>query len=401
MEDADTPSAKSGQTLAGITILLMVIIGATTAVGLSPILPQIRAEFAATPGADFLTKALITVFGISALVGSPLTGWLLKHWGARNLFLGTAITFIAAGLGGMVAPNLIMLVFTRFVSGVAAAICGAAYYTFVMTQYPPGKRERWLGYLGTIGAIWAVVVSILAGELSQFGWRFALLTHLLALPLLVLIPVAFRKSTWTQATPDSSVARSDTGLRRMTPAIVVGLFSGAIVMSTPLYLPLQLSAIGVTDARAIGLLMAWYMVVSATSAFLYGNLRRFLSVAGVNLLAFSAAGAGYLSLALWPEAQWRLAELVVLGCGTGLLTPNLAAFAGRRGDAIEKAKSIGISKAAYFVGAFLFQALLAALAITAANLSLVALAMICIPGAAMLLAARPGSGRARASEPAE
>lgn len=391
MDDAQRASGQANQSLAGITILLLVFIGAVAAVGISPILPLIRVEYAGSPGADFLTKALITVFGISALIGSPLTGWLLKRYGARNLFMGTVIAFIGSGLGGLAAPNLIVLLFTRFVCGIAAAICATAYYTFILTQYPPGKRERWLGFVGTMGAVWAVVAYTLAGELSQYGWRFALLIHLLALPLIVMVPLAFRESTWVQARPDHEAIRPATGLRRMTPAIMVGLISGAVVMSSPVYLPIYFSATGVTDARAIGQLLALYSIISALSAFLYGILRRFLSVAGVNLLAFCAAGAGYMALALWPAPELRLAELAVLGFGNGLLTPNLAAFAGRRGDAIEKAKSIGVAKAAYFASAFLFQAVLGVLAIQSAHLSLLALALVCIPGAAMMLAARPTS----------
>ena len=119
MDDSAAASGQRGQLLSSITIALLIYIPAASAAGLSPALPQIRAHFAGTPGADFLTKALVTVFGISALIGSPLTGRMLKRWGVRRVFMGTVVVSLLSGLAGVVSPNLEILLFTRFVGGLA------------------------------------------------------------------------------------------------------------------------------------------------------------------------------------------------------------------------------------------------------------------------------------------
>ena len=141
MEGTGTAPRQSGQRLTTITIVLLIYVAAATSVGLTPVLPQIRAQFAGTPGADFLTKALVTVFGISALIGSPLTGRLLNRWGVRRVFMGTVILYICSGLGGAIAPNLEVLLLTRFVGGLAAAVCAAAYYTYILTYFPPASAS--------------------------------------------------------------------------------------------------------------------------------------------------------------------------------------------------------------------------------------------------------------------
>ena len=389
MDVTGTGPRQSGQWLTTITIVLLIYVAAATSVGLTPVLPQIRAQFAGTPGADFLTKALVTVFGISALIGSPLTGRLLNRWGVRRVFMGTVILYIASGLGGAIAPNLEMLLLTRFVGGLAAAVCAAAYYTYILTYFPPGKRERWLGFISTLGSAWAIVASMLAGELAHHSWRLAFLINLVALPLLVLVPLAFRETLAPAAARQGDVARGGDSPFHMAPAAIVGLLSGVIVMGTAIYVPFQLSATGVSDPRVIARYYAYYSVISAASALAYGYIRRFVAMGGVNFFAFPTAGAGYLLLVLWPAAGLRLVELTVLGLGAGLLTPNLAAFAGRRGDAIEKARSIGIAKAGYFASAFVFQAVMGILAIRAADRSLLALAVICIPGAMIMARVRP------------
>lgn len=384
MDDMTKEPDRSGGMLTEITIAWLIYIVAATAGGLTPVLPQIRTQFADAAGADFLTKALVTVFGLSALVGSPMTGRLLKRWGLRNVFLATVIVFIGSGLGGMVSPNLEVLVCARFVGGLAAAVSVAAVYTYILTCFPAGKREWWLGFVTTLGSVWAIVASVLAGELGHYNWRLAFLINLVALPLLVLVPLAFRKNGIPVSPQHAAVARDRVPMARMAPSAIVGLISGAIGLGMTVYVPFQLNAVGITDPRAIARFFAFYAVVNAASALLYGYLRRFLAIAGVNFLAFAAAGLAYGLLALWPIAHLRLAELAMLGLGTGLLNPNLAAFAGRRGDAIEKAQSIGIAKAGYFASGLVMQAILAILTIRAADISLLALACICIPGALIM-----------------
>lgn len=384
MERADPPS--SGGAITGIAVLALVYIPAAMASGLPPVLPLIAAEFAQEPGAAFLTKMLLTIYGIAALFGSPLTGPLLRRWGFRRLFLIVALGFVGAGIAGMFATSLPILLATRFVAGFCAAVCSSALAAFIITRLGPGKRERWLGYVTALGAVWSVLATILVGYLGGMGWRPALLIHLLGLPLFALVMFAFRGVDQI-AEPDEGGAQPvpASGALRFAPEALVGVMFGAVVMSGGMYLPFRFSEAGFGDPARIATLMAWLAFVCGVASLSYGFLRRWLSVSMVSLVAFTATGAAYLALALWPDETFVMAHLTLLGLGLGLLTPNLPAFAGRRPLLADKATAVGISKGGFYLGAFVFQSVTSLLGIDTPGGALMALAVIAFPSAFVLL----------------
>jgi len=384
MHDASTTNSLKHPVLTGLTVMLVVFIGASVTAGLSPVLPRIRDAFADTPGVDFMTKALGTVGGLAAILIAPFMGWLLQRLGFRNLLLICAGTYLAAGLVGMVAPNLPILLVTRFFAGLASAASMATGFTFLMSYYPTGPREKWMGFVGTFGAAWGAASAMLGGALGEYGWRYALLMHVAAIPIALFVVLFIPNGGTAPAVQTQRTA--DTGSwRRFLPQIALGMITGAVVLTTAVYLPFAFVANGVSDPGRIARLFSLYSVASGVSAMAYGLARRWLSIAAINVVMFGIVAPSYFALAyLWgPLAHWI--ELILLGLGVGMLTPNLMAYAGRHGDVAEKGRSIGLTKGAYFGGAFLFQAALSLVAIKDAQDCLAVLAATAVVGMLFLV----------------
>lgn len=226
---------------------------------------------------------------------------------------------------------------------------------------------------------------MLGGALGHYGWRYALLMHGLAIPIALFALIYIPAGTISPGTFKAQAATRAGSWVRFLPQITLGLITGTVVLTTAVYLPFAFVANGVSDPRQIARLFSVFSLASGASAMAYGLARRHFSVATINLVMFGVCAPAYLALALWwgPLAHWI--ELVLLGVGVGMLTPNMMAYAGRHGDVAEKARSIGLTKGAFFGGAFLFQSTLSLLAVRDAQDCLAVLAATSVVGMVFLL----------------
>ncbi|MEU7881321.1 MFS transporter [Microbispora bryophytorum] len=137
-------------------------------------LPAVQREFGLGQGdLALLTSAYGLTFGGLLLLG----GRLADRWGAREVFLaGMALLALASAAGGL-APDHVVLLATRFVQGVGAAMAAPAAVSLVTRLRPDAReRERALAVWGTLSVTGAVAGSLLSGLVAAVtSWRWSFL----------------------------------------------------------------------------------------------------------------------------------------------------------------------------------------------------------------------------------
>ena len=139
-------------------------------------LPSIQRElgFAASAVQWVVTGYAITFGGLLILGGRAA-----DLFGRRRMFVAGLIVFSAASLAGGLAHDPVLLVASRAVQGVGAALVAPAALSLITTGFPEGpERNRALGLYGATSSIGFVAGQVLGGVLVQFTtWRAVFLVN--------------------------------------------------------------------------------------------------------------------------------------------------------------------------------------------------------------------------------
>jgi DHA1 family bicyclomycin/chloramphenicol resistance-like MFS transporter len=137
-----------------------------------PALPGLAADLNSAMGSTQLTlSALLFAFGLSQLLLGPAA----DRYGRRPVLLAGLSLFVVASVGGVLAPDIAMLVAWRALQGVgmaAAVVCARA---MVRDLFVPADGARVMSQaLSGLGLI-ALASPLVGGALATLlGWRHAL-----------------------------------------------------------------------------------------------------------------------------------------------------------------------------------------------------------------------------------
>jgi len=165
---------------AGRWVLAATILGSSMAFidgnVVSVALPVLQAQFGASvSGAQWIVEAYQLLLSSLILVG----GSLGDRYGRRRIFsLGTAV-FAAASLACGLAQSLPMIVVSRIVQGVGAALLIPSSLAILAAAFPPARRGRAVGTWSAMTAVTTAIAPALGGWLVEVvSWRAVFLINL-------------------------------------------------------------------------------------------------------------------------------------------------------------------------------------------------------------------------------
>jgi MFS family permease len=135
-------------------------------------LPAVRVDLGMTTDSlQWVMNAYVLGFGGFVLFGGRCADLL----GARRVFLVALLVFIVFSTIGGLADDSVLLIISRFVTGVCSGFMAPAGMSLVAERFR-GSRSRnraLLVYTGLSGAGWALGL-VLGGLLTAIGWRLVL-----------------------------------------------------------------------------------------------------------------------------------------------------------------------------------------------------------------------------------
>ena len=130
---------------------------------------------------QWLMSGYAVAYGGFLLLG----GRLADLFGRRRMFLASLTVFAAASLAGGLLSDGWLLVATRVVKGIAAALTAPAALSLITTTFAEGpRRNRALGVYALAGATGYSAGLIASGLLTQVNWR---LVFFLPVPVALLV----------------------------------------------------------------------------------------------------------------------------------------------------------------------------------------------------------------------
>ena len=140
----------------------------TTVVNVS--LPHIAGSLSAT--SEEATWALTSYLVANAIV-LPITGWLSRRFGRKNLLMASVIGFTVSSFLCGLAPTLGALVFFRLIQGASGGCLQPLSQAVLLEAFPAEERGKAMGFWG-LGIVTAPVLGpVLGGWLTDsYSWRW-------------------------------------------------------------------------------------------------------------------------------------------------------------------------------------------------------------------------------------
>lgn len=343
------------------TVLAAAALTIMAAAIISPSLPGMRTEFAATPGADLLVRLAVTVTSLAIAVTAPISGRIADRFGYAPLLVGGLLLYAVSGTAGYFLDELPVLLVSRVVLGIAVGAVMTAVSTALTHWYDGARRARWLGWQQASARLGGVVFLPLAGLLAAIDWRAPFWIYAVAAVLALAATTALRDQRRDHQPAPSSVRRPMHS--RTRPVLGIYAFALAATLAfymAPTQLPFLLAGGGVSPA-AIGTVIAGSTLTSAAGALAFPALRSRLSSASLTGFSIALLGVGWIvvgSAAFLPQV---MAGLLIGGFGVGVVVPHLSSRLGDLAAPEHRGRILAGLVTAIFLGQFLSPLLLAPL----------------------------------------
>ena len=158
--------------LIAVCIALMAVVASVT--GLNVAQPDLAVEFDASQGAVLWFINLYTI-SLAALL-LPL-GALGDRWGRKSVLLAGLALFGAANVAAGLATSTEMMLASRFVSGVGAAMIMPVTLAVITSTFPEQERAKGIGAWTAVaggGGLLGMYLSALLVDVASWRWLFVL-----------------------------------------------------------------------------------------------------------------------------------------------------------------------------------------------------------------------------------
>ncbi len=316
-----TPAAAPARPARG-TVLAAATLTIMAAAIIAPSLPQMRAAFAGTPGADVLVRLTLTVTSLAIAISAPLSGLVADRLGRRPLLVAGLVLYALTGTAGFAVGDLYLLLITRALLGVAVGAIMTAISAMITDWFDGPRRASFLGLQQAFAGLGGVVFLPLAGLLAAVSWQLPFLIYAAAALIVPFALLTLREAP----RPERPAAPSGHDGRRTT-ARVAGVYALALVATlvfymAPTQLPFLLAGFG-TGPVVTGAVIAGSTLTSAAGALAFPALRRRLTSATITTVSVALLGLGWLLTGTAGTVVQIAAGLLVGGAGVGLAVPNL------------------------------------------------------------------------------
>lgn len=199
----------------------------TSATAINGALPQMRASLGMTTTQGELVA---TVPALAVVLFVVLSSFIAQKIGVkRTIQLG----LILVGIGGaapLVLTSYPVILVSRFLLGAGFGLFNSLAVSVINLLYRevPNKRATLLGYRGAAENIGSAAMTLLAGVLLAFGWKFSFGVYLLAFPILFLFTIGVPE---IQSAPEKQTEEQETAAHVRPQVYLLAIFASFLVMT--------------------------------------------------------------------------------------------------------------------------------------------------------------------------
>lgn len=128
------------------------------------------------PLSSFLQGVIVSVLLVGAVTGAIAGGPLSDRLGRRPVVLLAAIIFAVGAIAAALAPNVLILIFARFILGLGVGLASLIVPLYIAEIAPPDTRGALVSLnqlMITIGILLSYIVGVAFTPIEGWRWMFA------------------------------------------------------------------------------------------------------------------------------------------------------------------------------------------------------------------------------------
>ncbi|WP_136706092.1 MFS transporter [Agromyces sp. H66] len=323
---------------------------------LTPILPQLSAEFGGAPGGEILVPMVVAIPALMIALFAPFAGQIVDRLGRKKLLIIAMFAYTLVGIAPAFLDTLPAILATRVGVGITEAAIMTVCTTLIVDYWhEPERRAKYLGLQTIVTTLAATAFIAIGGAAGAAGWRTPFWIYLAA--AIIAVPMIFLLWEPNKADPTDSHARAPKvpiPWRRIAMPLIVGLFGGFtfyVLVIEASYLLVD-AGVAPTDTPTIGGIAALASLATAAGGFTFTRIAK----VGVNRIlpvAFALQAVGMLIIWFVGGVPGVAVGAIVGGAGSGLLLPSMLTWAVGSTRFEERGRVTGLWTAAFFFGQFL------------------------------------------------
>lgn len=276
------------------------------------VLNRVAADLGTTPG---VAGQLVTAFALAFALGAPVLAVWLDRFPPRNVLFWSLAVFVVTNVSCALAPDIVVLLASRVLSGLSAAVVSTTAFAVAAQGAPKGREGAFLSVV-TAGLTVALFTGVPAGTwlAGVLSWRstFVLIAAVAALAALVArISMPHMPSVAVGGLSDRLDPLRNLSVLRIVTAVFLCGAGGLMFYS---YLgPVTLHALGTDASLPVMLLIVG--LVGIVSVLIGGRLTDVLGPRRARLIVL---GGHALALALIAVLAVPEASPWSLGTGVGI-----------------------------------------------------------------------------------
>ncbi len=341
---------------AAIALLLTATLKIMANATISPALPALEASFPDDPGAAYLTRFLVSAPSLTVVLVAPLAGLAADRFGRGPLLIAGVLLFALSGSAGAWLPDLVSILGSRLLLGVAVAMTMTAQVALVGDLFASPRRSAFMGWQTAVINIFGFMFIGFAGYLAGLSPRLPFLVYTLPALLLPLLIVVARREEGRGQAARKGVGDDGASLAPVNwlkPAAFVGLLTMVTVMLfflMPSQLPYYLHENGFDSASATAVGLGALTLTGGVVALTFKRVSDRIGLAATFALGFLLMGSGF--AALGTEAAWPfvIGGAALVGAGYSFVQPSFLLLALQVAPAERRGSVSGIVTTAMFLG---------------------------------------------------
>lgn len=343
--------------LTKITLLIVSTLTVMAVATIAPALPAMRANFADLPNVDLLVGLVLTIPGLSIVIGAPLAGMVVDRFGRKRLLIFSTVLYGISGSLGFFLESLTAILMSRALLGFAVAGIMTSVITLIADYYEGEARARFMGLQAAFMNLGGVVFTVTGGFLADVIWRAPFLIYLVAFAILPFIVVALFEPARERAPVQEFGLDGNDKVRfpfnRLVLVYLTALTFMAAFMLMAVQLPFFLEEVAGSSATQIGLAIAGSILFSIPPSLLYARISKRFDVFSIVATGFVLFSIGYTIIG-FASGFWQVVMgAAVAGVGLGLLMPAINIWVTSLAPEIFRGRAFGLLTTFLFFGQFI------------------------------------------------
>ena len=336
-------------TASKITLLLLSMLTMMSNVAIVTMLPHLSSIFSNVANIELFSRLMITLPSLAIAIFAPFLGHYINKIAKKKATIIGLLLFSLFGTAGLYLNSIYVILFSRFLFGIAIAILMIVSTSLVGDYFKHEKRHKFMGLQSAFIAIGGIVFIVGGGILSDINWRYPFAIY--ALGLIVLI---FVIKYLVEYKVDANSIEDDEHLLNHNLWYIYLL--AFILMLVFYILPTQFPFLIVNVFHASGTLtgeiIATAFIFNAAGALAFAKLKKRFKFSQIYIIGMSILALGFFLIGFVSNVHLFFLTSPIVGFGGGVLMANMTAWMLSVAHHTKRVKSSGYLTSALFFGQF-------------------------------------------------